>query len=163
MAAGEAGQTTVMSTLKERIRADLTAAMRARDELRKGALRMTLSAITTAEVAGERSRELTDEDVIGVLTREVKRRREAAQAFRDGGRTESAQREDDEADVIAEYLPAQLTEVELRELVDQAVAEVGAQSPRDMGAVMKALQPKVAGRAEGRAVAEAVKARLADS
>ncbi|AYY11799.1 GatB/YqeY domain-containing protein [Actinobacteria bacterium YIM 96077] len=149
-----------MTSLKERVKNDLSAAMRARDQLRKDALRMTLSAIRTAEVAGESARELTDDEIVTVLTREVKRRREAAEAFRSGGRTENADREDAEAAVISEYLPAQLSDEELAELVEQAVAEVGAESPRDMGKVMKTLQPKVAGRAEGRIVADAVKARL---
>ncbi|NED99247.1 GatB/YqeY domain-containing protein [Phytoactinopolyspora halotolerans] len=150
-----------MASLKDRIKGDLTEAMRARDDVRKGALRMVLSAIGTAEVAGESAKELSEEETITVLTREVKRRREAAEAFRSGGRTDSAEREDAEAAIIEEYLPAQLSEQELAELVDAAVTEVGAESPRDMGKVMKALQPKVAGRAEGRVVADAVKARLA--
>ncbi|WP_166347681.1 GatB/YqeY domain-containing protein [Phytoactinopolyspora limicola] len=149
-----------MTSLKDRMKSDLTAAMRARDDLRKGTLRMTLAAIGTAEVAGDTAKQLSDNEIITVLTREVKRRREAAEAFRTGGRAESAEREEAEAAVIAEYLPAQLSEAELAELVEQAVAEAGATTPRDMGTVMKLLQPKVAGRAEGRMVADAVKQRL---
>ncbi|NDL60982.1 GatB/YqeY domain-containing protein [Phytoactinopolyspora mesophila] len=149
-----------MASLKDRIKSDLTDAMRARDDVRKGTLRMTLSAIGTAEVAGSAAKELSDDEVITVLTREVKRRREAAEAFRAGGRADSAQREEAEAAIISEYLPAQLSGEELAQLVDQAVAEAGAESPRDMGKVMKVLQPKVAGRAEGRVVADAVKQRL---
>lgn len=150
-----------MAPLKDRLKSDLTAAMRARDDVRKGTLRMTLSAIGTAEVAGTSAKQLSDDEIITVLTREVKRRREAAEAFRSGGRADSAEREEAEAAIISEYLPAQLSSDELTQLVDQAVAEAGAESPRDMGKVMKILQPKVAGRAEGRVVADAVKTRLA--
>jgi uncharacterized protein YqeY len=150
-----------MTSLKDRIKSDLTDAMRARDDVRKGTLRMTLSAIGTAEVAGDTAKELSDDEVITILTREVKRRREAAEAFRSGGRADSAEQEEAEAAIISEYLPAQLSGEELAGLVEQAVAEAGAESPRDMGKVMKILQPKVAGRAEGRAVADAVKQRLA--
>lgn len=150
-----------MAALKDRMKTDLTSAMRARDELRKATLRMVLAAVQKAEVEGATARELSDDEVVTVLTREAKRRREAAEAFRSGGRAESAEREDAEAGVIAEYLPAALSDDELAALVDAAVAEAGAESPRDMGKVMKILQPKVLGRAEGSAVAAAVKARLA--
>ncbi|WP_129666876.1 GatB/YqeY domain-containing protein [Phytoactinopolyspora endophytica] len=149
-----------MASLKDRIKSDLTEAMRARDEVRKGTLRMVLSAIGSAEVAGDTAKELSDDETVAVLTREVKRRREAAEAFRSGGREDSAEREEAEAAIVGEYLPAQLSDEELAELVDAAVTESGAESQRDMGKVMKVLQPKVAGRAEGRAVADAVKARL---
>lgn len=152
-----------MPSLKDRMKSDLTDAMRARDDVRKGALRMSLSAISTAEVAGETAKELTDDEVVAVLSREMKRRREAADAFRSGGRTTDAEREEAEAEIISSYLPAQLSGEELADLVDQAIADTGAQSPRDMGAVMKTLQPRIAGRAEGRVVADAVKARLAGS
>ena len=150
-----------MAALKDRLRVDLTTAMRNRDELRKATVRMTLSAITNAEVAGKESRELTDDEVIGILTREAKRRREAAEAFRAGGRDESADREEAEAAVIAEYLPEQLSDAELDQIVDAAIAEIGAETPRDMGKVMKVVQPKTAGRVDGSKVAAAVKARLA--
>lgn len=149
-----------MAPLKDRLKNDLTAAIRARDEIRKGTLRMVLSAIGTEEVSGTSAKELSDDEIITVLTREVKRRREAAEAFRSGGRADSAEREEAEAAIIGEYLPAQLSSEELAQLVDQAVTDAGAQTPRDMGAVMKLLQPKIAGRAEGRVVADAVKARL---
>ncbi|NED95838.1 GatB/YqeY domain-containing protein [Phytoactinopolyspora alkaliphila] len=149
-----------MASLKDRIKSDLTDAMRARDDVRKGTLRMVLSAIGTAEVAGQSAKELSDDEITAVLTRELKRRREAAEAFRSGGRADSADQEEAEAAIIAEYLPTPLSDAELADLVDQAVAEAGAESPRDMGKVMKVLQPKVAGRAEGRVVADAVKARL---
>lgn len=150
-----------MASLKDRIKGDLTAAMKARDDVRKGTLRMVLSAIGAEEVSGSTARQLSDDEIITVLTREVKRRKEAAEAFRTGGREDSAAGEEAEAAVIAEYLPVQLSEADLASLVDDAIAEAGAESPRDMGKVMKVLQPKVAGRADGKVVAEAVKSRLA--
>ena len=150
-----------MSTLKERLHSDLTTAMRARDEVRIATLRMSLTAITNAEVAGKQAKQLSDDDVLAVLTKEAKKRREAAEAFRDGGRPESADTEDAEAAIIAEYLPAPLTDDELRSLIDDAIAETGAESPRDMGTVMRVLTPRVAGRADGKMVAAAVKDRLA--
>jgi uncharacterized protein len=149
-----------MAAIKDRLQEDLTAAIRAQDELRTATIRMVLTAITTAEVAGKQARELSDDEVIGVLGKEAKKRREAAQAFRDGNRPERAEREDAEATVLADYLPAPLGADELDALVDAAIAESGATSPRDMGKVMKILQPNIAGRAEGGAVAAAVKARL---
>ena len=149
-----------MAELKDRLRADLTESIRARNELRTATIRMVLTAVTNAEVAGTEARELSDDDVLAVLTKEAKKRREAADAYRDAGRTDRAEREVAEAGVIADYLPTPLTDDELTELVDAAVAEVGATSMRDMGAVMKRLTPQVAGRADGRAVADAVKSRL---
>ena len=149
-----------MAELKDRLRADLTESIRARNELRTATIRMVLTAVTNAEVAGTEARELSDDDVLAVLTKEAKKRREAADAYRDAGRADRAEREEAEAAVIADYLPTPLTDDELAELVDAAVAEVGATSMRDMGAVMKRLTPQVAGRAEGRTVADAVKARL---
>lgn len=153
--------TDAMADLKERLRADLTASMRDRDEVRTATIRMVLTAITNAEVAGAAARDLSDDEIIGVLSKEAKKRREAAEAFRDGGRRDSAEREDAEAEIIAEYLPTPLTGDELAALVDAAVAETGASSLRDMGAVMKHLAPQVAGRADGRLVADTVKSRLA--
>jgi len=150
-----------MAALKDRLKADLTSAIRAKDEVRKSTIRMALSAISTEESSGDSARELTDDEIITVLTREAKRRREAAEAFRDGGRADSAEREEAEAAVIAEYLPEPLSEAELEQIIDAAIAETGASSPRDMGRVMKIVQPQVRGRAEGSAVAAAVKARLA--
>jgi uncharacterized protein YqeY len=150
-----------MAELKDRLRNDLTTSMRGRDELRIATIRMALAAITNAEVAGAQARELSDDEVLAVLTKEAKKRREAADAFRRAGRADRAEREEAEADVIADYLPRPLTEDELDVLADAAVAEVGATSMRDMGAVMKHLAPSVTGRADGRAVAAAVKARLA--
>ncbi|MGH8823766.1 MAG: GatB/YqeY domain-containing protein [Jiangellaceae bacterium] len=149
-----------MAPLKQRLRTDLTASMRARDELRMSTLRMVLTAVTNTEVAGATPRQLSDSDVLAVLTKEAKKRHEAAQAFRDGGRIDRAEREDAEAGVIAEYLPAPLSDDELATMADAAIAETGASSPREMGAVMKVLQPRTAGRADGARVAAAVKARL---
>ncbi|MDJ1131876.1 GatB/YqeY domain-containing protein [Streptomyces iconiensis] len=153
-----------MTTLKSRLQGDLTAAIKDRDELRSATLRMTLSAITNEEVAGTSARELSDDEVQKVITREAKKRREAAQAFADGGRAEQAERERAEGEVLADYLPRQLTDEELDVLVSEAVAEArasGAEGPRAMGAVMKIVNPKVAGRAEGGRVAAAVKQHLA--
>jgi uncharacterized protein YqeY len=154
---------SAMSDLKSRLQADLTAAMRARDELRTATLRMALTAVTTEEVAGKQARELDDDEVVGVLAREAKKRREAAQAFGDGGRPELAERELAEAGVLDTYLPAQLDDEELRALVASevaAAAEAGQSGPRAMGVVMKAVQPKVAGRADGGRVAAEVRAQL---
>lgn len=156
--------TSDMTTLKTRLQDDLTAAIRARDELRSSTLRLTLTAIQKEEVAGESARELSDAEVEKIITREAKKRREAADAFAKGGRAEQAERERAEGEVLAEYLPKQLTDEELDALVAEAVAEAraaGAEGPRAMGAVMKIVNPKVAGRAEGGRVAAAVKKRLA--
>ncbi|MFF5718572.1 GatB/YqeY domain-containing protein [Streptomyces buecherae] len=153
-----------MTTLKTRLQDDLTAAIRARDELRSSTLRLTITAITKEEVAGETARELSDAEVEKIIAREAKKRREAAEAFAEGGRAESAERERAEGVVLAEYLPKQLTDDELNTLVSEAVAEAkaaGAEGPRAMGAVMKIVNPKVAGRAEGGRVAAAVKRALA--
>jgi uncharacterized protein len=149
-----------MATLKDRLRADLQAAIKSRDELRASTLRLVLTAITTEEVAGARARTLSDDDVVRVLTREAKKRREAAEAFAGAGRTEQAQRERSEGEVIGEYLPAQLTDEELRRLVAAAIDETGAAGPRAMGQVMKAVTPAVAGRAEGGRVAAEVRRQL---
>ncbi|WP_037580423.1 GatB/YqeY domain-containing protein [Phaeacidiphilus oryzae] len=149
-----------MPTLKQRLQDDLTAAIKSRDELRSATLRLTLSAITKEEVAGTKARELSDDEVLKVVTREAKKRREAAEAFDQGGRTESAERERAEGEVLAEYLPKQLTDAEIDELVAAAVAESGASGMKAMGAVMKLVNPQVAGRAEGGRVAAAVKRAL---
>ena len=146
--------------LKEQLQSDLTAAMKARDELRAATLRMALTAITTEEVAGKQARVLSDDDIITVLTREAKKRREAAEAFDNAGRAELADRERAEGKVLADYLPAQLSDDELAELVRAAVAESGATDPKAMGQVMKVLQPQVAGRAEGGRVAAEVRRQL---
>jgi uncharacterized protein YqeY len=150
-----------MAALKDRLRTDLTAAMRARDEVRLRTLRMALTSITKEEVAGESARELSDDEVTAVLTREAKRRREAAEAFAAAGREEQAAAERAEGEVLDTYLPAQLSDAELGELVTAAIAETGADSPRAMGQVMKVLTPRVAGRAEGARVAAEVRRQLA--
>ncbi len=150
-----------MSGLKDKLKADLTASMKNRDELRLRTIRMALAAVNVEEVSGKAARELTDAEIIKVLTREAKKRREAAEAFGNAGRAEQAQAERDEEAVLEEYLPAQLSDEELGRLVDEAVSETGASGPQAMGQVMKAVNPKVAGRAEGGRVAAAVRARLA--
>jgi uncharacterized protein YqeY len=150
--------------LKSKLQEDLTAAIKERDELRSSTLRMTLAAITKEEVAGKEKRELSDDEVLKVITKEAKKRREAADAFAEGGRAESAEREKAEGEVLATYLPKQLSDEELTDLVAQAVQEAkaaGAEGPRAMGAVMKIVNPKVAGLAEGGRVAATVKKQLA--
>ncbi len=151
-----------MSALKDRLRADLTAAIKSRDEVRSSTLRMVLTAITNAEVAGKVQRELSDDDIIGVLSTEAKKRREAAVAFADGDRAEMAAKEVAEGEVIADYLPAQLSAGEIVELVTAAIAQVGAaeEGMRAMGKVMGVVTPQVKGRADGGAVAAEVRRQL---
>ena len=151
-----------MSDLKARLRDDLTTAIKARDEVRSSTLRMVLTAITNAEVAGKEARELSDDEVIGVLTSEAKKRREAATAFAEGGRDAMAEKETAEAAVIADYLPEQLSEQEVIDLVTSAIAQVGAagEGMRAMGKVMGLVQPQVRGRADGGAVAAEVRRQL---
>jgi uncharacterized protein len=149
-----------VTSLKHRLQSDLTDAIRARDELRTATLRMALTAVTNEEVSGSASRVLGDTEVERVLTKEAKKRREAATAFDDGGRPERAQRERAEGAVLEEYLPRQLTDDELDALVRAAIEETGAEGPRAMGAVMKVVNPRVAGRAEGGRVAARVRAAL---
>lgn len=151
-----------MSELKDKLRADLTTAIKARDEVRSSTLRMVLTAITNAEVAGKQARELTDEDVLGVLMSEGKKRREAAEAFADAGRAEQAAKERSELEVLGDYLPEQLSDEEVVALVTEAIETTGAREEgmRAMGKVMGALQPKVKGRADGGAVAAEVRRQL---
>jgi uncharacterized protein YqeY len=151
----------VMPELKERLRADLNAAMKARDALTTATLRMALTAVTTEEVAGKQARELSDDEVLRVLTREAKKRREAADAFDAAQRAELAERERAEGEVLEAYLPAQLGDDELAELVRATIADLGASGAQQMGAVMKAVQPVVAGRAGGKRVSEEVRRQLA--
>ena len=146
--------------MKDRLRSDLTAAMKARDQVTVRTLRMALTSVTKEEVAGSSARELSDDEVLAVLTREAKRRREAADAFAAAGREEQAAAERAEGVVLDAYLPAQLSDVELGELVAAAIEETGASGPRAMGQVMKAVTPRVAGRAEGARVAAEVRRRL---
>lgn len=154
-----------MTTLKAQLRADLTAAMKARDELVKGTLRMTLTAVGNAEVAGTSARELSDDEVLKVIAKEAKKRVESAEAFAAAGRGELAAQERAEGEVLARYLPTQLTDDELaaiaRTAVEETAAELGAQpGPRQMGQVMKRANATAAGRADGGRVAAAVKALL---
>lgn len=150
-----------MGTLKELLRSDLHTAMKARDELRSGTLRLVLTAVTNEEVAGRKARVLSDDEVRKVLARESRKRREAAAAFVAAGRREQADRERAEGAVIDAYLPAALTDDELSDLVAAAVAATGAAGPAAMGQVMKVVTPQVAGRAEGGRVAAEVRAQLA--
>ena len=149
-----------MGELKDRLKDDLTTSMKARDELRTATLRMVLTAIGTEEVAGKAARTLSSDEELKVLTREAKKRREAAEAFRSGGADDRAARELAEEQVLAAYLPAQLSDEELAALVASAIASSGASGPTGMGVVMKAVGPQVAGRAEGGRVAAAVRAAL---
>jgi uncharacterized protein YqeY len=146
--------------LKDRLRTDLTTAMKGRDELSTATLRMVLSAVSAEEVAGKEARELSDDDVMVVLRREAKKRREAAEAFAGAGRAEQAERERAEEGVIAAYLPAQLEDADLAAIVADVVTETGASGMKDMGRVMGAVQGKVAGRAEGGRVAAEVRRQL---
>lgn len=151
-----------MATLKDRLRADLTTAIKARDEVRSSTLRMVLTAITNAEVAGKVQVELSDDDIVGVLSTEAKKRREAATAFDDAGRTEMAEKERSELGVIADYLPAQLDDAEIADIVTRAVEQTGAagEGMKAMGKVMGVVQPQVKGRADGAAVAAEVRRQL---
>jgi uncharacterized protein YqeY len=146
--------------LKDRLRADLTTAMKGRDELSTATLRMVLSAVSAEEVAGKEARELSDDDVMVVLRREAKKRREAAEAFTGAGRAEQAERERAEEGVIAAYLPAQLEDADLAAIVADVITATGAAGMKDMGRVMGAVQGKVAGRAEGGRVAAEVRRQL---
>jgi uncharacterized protein YqeY len=150
-----------MAALKDRLRDDLTAAMKARDQVRTRTLRMALTSVTREEVAGSSARELSDDEVIRVLTREAKRRREAAEAFAAAGRDEQAAAERAEGVILDAYLPAQLSDDEIAALVDAAIDETGASGMAAMGQVMKVLTPQVAGRADGARVAAEVRRRLA--
>jgi uncharacterized protein YqeY len=149
-----------MSTLKARLESDLRTAMKARDELVTSTLRMALTAVRAAEVSGKAARELTDDEVLGVLTKEAKKRREAAAAFADAGRENLATKERAEEDILTAYLPAQLSDEELRELVAGALAAGNFSGKQGMGPAMKAAQAAVAGRAEGGRVAAEVRRQL---
>ncbi|GAA1590818.1 GatB/YqeY domain-containing protein [Kribbella sancticallisti] len=150
------------SEMKQRLHDDMTAALKARDDLRKSTLRMALTAVTKQEVAGKEARALSDAEVIEVLTAEAKKRRESVTAYRDAGRTELADKEQAEADILAEYLPEQLTAEEITALVTETIAATGAAElgPRGIGKVMGALQPKVKGKADGGTVSAEVKRQL---
>ena len=147
-------------SIKETLQADLTEAIRSRNEIVSGTIRMVLTAITNEEVAGKEVRILVDAEIITVLSREAKKRREAAEAFDSAGSKDRAELERKEGGIIAEYGPVQLCEAELKEMIAAAITESGATGPAGMGLVMKALSPKIAGRADGAAVSAAVKAAL---
>ena len=147
-------------SIKETLQKDLTEAIRCRDEITSGTIRMVLTAITNEEVAGKEARVLSDEEVITVLSREAKKRREAAEAFETAGRTDKAALEKSEGEVIAKYLPAQLSEADIAAIIADAIASTGAKGPADMGKVMGAIKPKIAGKADGGVVSALVKAAL---
>ena len=150
--------------LKAQLQADLTVAIKSRNELASSTLRMVLTAVTNEEVSGKEVRILTDEDILTVLTREAKKRRESVTAYTDAGRPELADRENAELEVINAYLPAQLSDAEVAEIVNAAVATVaesGASGGAAIGAVMKIVQPQIKGRADGGVVAAIVKSALA--
>ena len=147
-------------SLKDKLKADLTESIRSRDELKSSTIRMILTSITNEEVSGKEARTLTDVEVITVLSREAKKRREAAEAFDQGGAKDRAERERAEGQVIATYLPTQLSDDELASLIEEAIKSTGATGPQGMGQVMKFLQPKVAGRVDGARVSAAVREAL---
>jgi uncharacterized protein len=147
--------------LKEKLQADLTEAIRSRNEVVSGTVRMLLAAITNEEVAGKAAKVLTDAEIITVLSREAKKRREAVEAYTQAKRDDLASKEKAEAAVIANYLPEQLSEDEIKKLIQAAITETGAAGAAGMGLVMKVLQPKIAGKADGGVVSGLVKAALA--
>jgi uncharacterized protein len=150
-----------MSTLKDRLNQDMRAAMKARDETTTATLRMTLAAVRSAEVSGKAARELSDDEVQGIIAKEARKRREAAEAYDEAGRTELAEKERAEQQVLARYLPEPLSDEELSELVAGALAQGGFKGMQAMGPAMKAVQAVAAGRAEGARVAAEVKRQLA--
>jgi uncharacterized protein len=150
-----------MAALKDRLRADLTAAMKARDDVRTRTLRMVLTTVSNEEVAGDTPRDLTDDEVLRLIAREARRRREAADAFEAAGRGNQAAAERAEDRVLTGYLPAQLGDDELASIVAEVIKETGASGMAAMGQVMKAVTPRVAGRAEGGRVAAEVRRALA--
>ena len=149
-----------MPELKDQLRTDLTTAMKSRDELRTATLRMALAAVSAEEVAGKEARELSDDEVQAVLRREAKKRREAAEAFAEAGRTQQADRERAEGVVLAGYLPAQMEDADLAALVADVLTQTGASGMQDMGKVMGAANKAVAGRADGSRVAAEVRRQL---
>ena len=146
--------------LAEQLQTDLTVAMKARDELTTSVLRLAIAGVKQARVSGSESRDLDDDEVSAILAREVKRREESAAAFADAGRSDRAERELAERDVLARYLPAPLTDEELTELVDRVLTAGGFTGPGDMGSAMKAVTTEVGGRRDGKAVSQLVRARL---
>jgi uncharacterized protein len=151
------------STLKERLRSDLTAAIKDRNKVRSGTIRMVLTAITEAEVAGSEAVELSDQQVLDVVIREAKKRREAEAAYANAGRAELAEKERAESDVLADYLPEQLTQQEIADIVADAIASTGAAElgMKGMGRVMAQVTPQTKGKADGSVVAAEVRRQLA--
>jgi uncharacterized protein YqeY len=147
--------------LKETLKNDLTEAIRSSDKVVSGTIRMVLTAITNEEVSGKEARTLSEDEIIAVLSREAKKRREAAEEFAKGNRPEKAAEEKAEGEVIAKYLPAQLSEDDVKKLIAAAIASTGAAGPADMGKVMGAIKPQIAGKADGSMVSSLVKAALA--
>ena len=147
-------------SIKEQLRLDLTEAIRSRDELTSGTIRMVLSALTNEEVSGKEARVLTDDEVITVLSREAKKRREASEAFETAGRADKAALEKAEGEVIAKYLPAQLSIDDIKKMITDAITSTGAAGPADMGKVMGAVKPLIAGKADGSVVSTLVKEAL---
>jgi len=147
--------------LKETLQSNLTEAIRSRDEIKSGTIRMVLTAITNEEVSGKEARVLSDAEIITVLSREAKKRREAAEAFSDAGRADRAEQEKKEGEIIATYLPAQLSDDEVKKIIADAIAQTGASGPQGMGQVMKLVTPQTAGKADGGLVSGLVKAALA--
>ena len=146
--------------LKEKLQSDLTDAIRSQDAVKSGTIRMLLAAITNEEVAGKSAKVLSDAEVITVLSREAKKRREAVEAYTNAKRDDLANKEKEEAAVIAHYLPEQLSEADIKKLIADAIDETNAAGPAGMGLVMKVLQPKIAGKADGGVVSSLVKAAL---
>jgi uncharacterized protein YqeY len=146
--------------LKEKLQSDLTDAIRSRAEVKSGTIRMLLAAITTEEVSGKTARVLKDDEIITVLSREAKKRREAVEAYVAAKRDDLADKERAEGEVISQYLPAQLSEDEIKKMIADAISETGAAGPAGMGLVMKVLSPKIAGKADGGVVSGLVKAAL---
>ncbi len=147
-------------TLKQQLQEDLTTAMKARDDIRLSTVRMALTAVTNEEVSGKRSRDLSDGEVLKVLARELKKCKEAAQAFSDAGHDDRAAAELAEAAILEQYLPEQLSDDDLATLVAAAIAQSGVSEAQQLGVVMKVVQPQVAGRAEGGRIAAEVKRQL---
>ena len=150
------------STLKERLRSDLTGAIRDRDKIRSSTIRMVLTAITEAEVAGSEAVELSDQQVLDVVIREAKKRREAEAAFASAGRAELAEKERAESEVLGDYLPRQLTQEEIATIVADAIASTGAAElgMKGMGKVMAQVTPQTKGKTDGSVVAAEVKRQL---
>ena len=147
-------------SIKESLRSDLTEAIRGRYEITSSTIRMVLTSITNEEVAGKEARVLSDDEIITVLSREAKKRREASDAFENAGRADKAALEKAEGEVIAKYLPAQLSVDDIKKLIAEAIASTGAAGPADMGKVMGAVKPLIAGKADGSIVSTLVKEAL---